>query len=119
MCGIFGLTYRGGAHPSQPAQSQLVKKLLLLSETRGKEATGLDMLSENRSDDVHKGDLSGSLMLKSLKYQQFFQAATGRLHPAESLAAGHDRLVTNGMQALILNNQSTAAATWRAVPGAS
>lgn len=108
MCGIFGLTYKGGAHPSQPALRQQVEKLLLLSETRGKEAAGLAVLSDSRID-VHKDGLSASLMLKSPKFQQFYAAATGRFRADESLAMiGHARLVTNGMQSLDLNNQPVA-----------
>ena len=51
MCGIFGVIYKKPDKENIEEIEKLVKELFILSESRGKEASGLAVRHENESDD--------------------------------------------------------------------
>ncbi|CAM5574454.1 Amidophosphoribosyltransferase [Mycolicibacterium aubagnense] len=84
-----------------------LRRLFLLSESRGKEAAGIALASPSKLT-VHKDSVSASEMLKTADYERAVErgAAPYFGHGAASLAAlGHARLVTNGLQGIDANNQ--------------
>ncbi len=106
MCGIFGFVSSSeSGFPAETLGSTL-STLFRLSETRGKESSGLAVQLDGRIA-VHKDALSASRMLSSPSYKRFLGDVTETLDNAtESFAVtGHTRLVTNGEQAIRENNQ--------------
>jgi asparagine synthetase B (glutamine-hydrolysing) len=107
MCGIFGIALRRGHSLDRSGYETALKKLFLLSESRGKEAAGIALASASKLV-VHKDSVAASAMLRTPEYAgavnegitPFFSGS------APSLAAlGHARLVTNGLQGIDANNQ--------------
>jgi hypothetical protein len=84
-----------------------LRRLFLLSESRGKEAAGIALATDNKIV-AHKDAIAASAMLRTPEYRQ---AISDGIAPffggdAPSLAAiGHARLVTNGLQGIDANNQ--------------
>lgn len=103
MCGIFGLI--AGENSGLPASivQNLVGKLFILSESRGKEAAGLSILV-NEQLHVYKRPLSATEMLASSQYLKLWKECN--VSEGETVAViGHSRLVTNGLQGISSNNQ--------------
>lgn len=105
MCGIFGLvTCRDGY------SSKLLKKyldqLFILSESRGKEASGLTIRTSD-SLYVLKEPISASKLIKSKIYIETLQKGFSEQAKMQKSIAiiGHSRLVTNGDQCSSFNNQ--------------
>lgn len=107
MCGIFGLAVRKG-HPFDRASYQAaLKKLFLLSESRGKEAAGIALATTDQLI-AHKDAVSAGEMLKTPEYAKAVNEGVAPYFDgrAPSLSAiGHARLVTNGLQGIDANNQ--------------
>ena len=101
MCGIFGVVL--GAHSSvtAPELRALVDALFRLSESRGREAAGLALVSGDVIR-VHKQATSATEMLRTAEYDAVYEGRTRAV-------IGHSRLVTNGSQALEANNQPVIA----------
>ncbi|HOM53852.1 MAG TPA: hypothetical protein PLV57_22215 [Phycisphaerae bacterium] len=82
--------------------------LFRLSESRGKEAAGIAVLTDDRIQ-VYKEAISASEMIRRPEYSRLLESVrggngSGRLnHPLAVI--GHSRLVTNGGQDDRLNNQ--------------
>ena len=99
MCGIFGLINTG----NQSLKTiDVIERLLLLSESRGTEASGLAILDKlNRT--VFKTPYSASRMIKSDIFKQLkknkIDSSIGQM------ILGHSRLVTNGYEHFNNNNQ--------------
>lgn len=111
MCGIFGLAVKEGSNFSGPWIQAITRKLFLLSESRGKEASGLAILSAGRIH-VHKEPKPVSVMIRSKSYEEFFNRAVGarsgklaEMNGSAVTIIGHSRLVTNGSQEIYENNQ--------------
>lgn len=107
MCGIFGLFVGKTSDLSVADWEKTLRSLFLLSESRGKEASGLAIATRDEIR-VHKDSVSASKMLASTDYKAFSNRALlgrkdGRLGPLAAL--GHARLVTNGLQGIDDNNQ--------------
>jgi asparagine synthetase B (glutamine-hydrolysing) len=103
MCGIFGLCVKPGAGMPRAELDTALRRLFLLSESRGKEAAGIAVLNQ-ASIRVHKDSTSAGQMLKSSAWRRF--RAGVEPAPGQGFAAiGHARLVTNGLQAIPANNQ--------------
>jgi hypothetical protein len=114
VCGIFGLF----ARQSPSYQPKLVRdaftSLALLSESRGKDSSGLVFRDERaREFQVFKGTLTLRKLLKAPEVSRQVRGghprngeAGGERHPFLAFAAmGHSRLVTNGSQLTNENNQ--------------
>ena len=112
MCGIFGVF----ANSSSPLSSRSVKatfdRLLVLSESRGKEAAGVALVN-GQTVQVYKQAVSPKVMLKSRTYRRLLDAAL-REQDGEArrpcAIIGHSRLVTNGAQNDRANNQPVITA---------
>lgn len=99
MCGIWGIVNKKKILPIEVI-SNIMKELMLLSESRGKEATGVVVLnSEGMS--VIKRSVAANVLLRSDGYRNFLKK--NMKANEELLLMGHSRLVTNGVQSQ--NNQ--------------
>lgn len=104
MCGIFGFVVDKKIS-NEPADYQnLLKELFKLSESRGKEAAGLACVLQN-SITIYKQPLSASAMIKQPSYQEFLKNNLNTDGCFPLVAIGHARLVTNGLETEINNNQ--------------
>lgn len=116
MCGIFGVALKANAPLDAQRLQSLLKKLFLLSESRGKESAGLHLhLPEHGQAVTLKGAVAASELLQTQSfartldmaitaaYGQGEQAATAPRQPLIALA--HSRLVTNGAASRPENNQ--------------
>lgn len=109
MCGIFGIIARSEAGLSRQLTENVLKELFILSETRGKESSGIAVRNA-ASGAIHvtKDDVPASELIASKEYHIFLDKA---LKPAfdngqqELAVIAHSRLVTNGTQENNFNNQ--------------
>jgi glutamine---fructose-6-phosphate transaminase (isomerizing) len=89
---------------------QLVNNLFKLSESRGKEASGL-ALRANNSVYVLKEPITSSKLVKTAKYKELFNqtlptiACSGTRLISSIAVLGHSRLQTNGQSEINTNNQ--------------
>lgn len=109
MCGIFGIIAKAEAGISQALAENIIRELFILSETRGKESSGIAV--RNAADNtihVTKDDVPASELIASPTYRAFLDNA---LKPTfagaqrELAVIAHSRLVTNGTQEHNFNNQ--------------
>lgn len=109
MCGIFGFAVRAEDHWDQRAARQLTARLFRLSETRGREASGLVIMpiADGQSIYVHKSSQPASDLIKTHPYDEFWRASLPDhgAQPVAALVFGHTRLVTNGCHLKQDNNQ--------------
>lgn len=111
MCGIFGVIIGPESRAQANDLTQLVDKLFLLSESRGKEASGC-AVQIKKSIYILKRPISASVLIKSEEYlelqnklceNQKEKSTTCETSPI--IILGHTRLVTNGSQEQYSNNQ--------------
>ena len=105
MCGILGF-YNTSFEQSKSAwYKELVTKLFLLSESRGKEAAGIALADDHRID-VLRAAQPASKFVASPEFNRFFDSFLGSCVSGAPISAiGHARLVTNGLQDNLQNNQ--------------
>jgi hypothetical protein len=108
MCGIFGVLVRGDADVSPGALDRATRDLFLLSESRGKEAAGLAMVTPSRIE-VLKDAVPASALVRTVRYRALIAAACARPGRAPLAVIGHSRLVTDGAQETHENNQPVIA----------
>lgn len=103
MCGIFGLLVPAQTEFDGSQLRRTLDRLFRFSESRGKEAAGLALRTEDRIE-VFKRNIPASRFLRQHGYRQLFRG--DRIQPHAPLAAiGHSRLVTNGSEEVHRNNQ--------------
>ena len=109
MCGIFGLIARSDAGLDRPFTERVMRDLFVLSESRGKESSGIAVRdAAGRTIHVTKDDVPATDLIRSAAYAAFLDQA---LTPANGEAQrelaliAHSRLVTNGSQEHNHNNQ--------------
>ncbi|UTW62655.1 hypothetical protein KFE98_00415 [bacterium SCSIO 12741] len=111
MCGIFGFVAKEKADLSRKESDDLLQKLFVLSETRGKESSGIAVRNlANQSIQVLKEDTPATELIKTGTYSKFveagFEGSFENGHVASPIAVtAHSRLVTNGSQENNDNNQ--------------
>jgi hypothetical protein len=108
MCGIFGVINGGETSLDFADFEKVSNKLFKLSETRGKEASGLTLLPTRSSKNIYvvKSPGSASALIANSKYKDFIaKAFNGNGKEMSGVAFGHTRLVTNGSQLDENNNQ--------------
>lgn len=98
MCGIFGFS---GSSNASGSELKLIKSLLFLSESRGKEACGLAIDNESGIKYV-KAPIPASELIKSPDFNLTISKAIG---DGFKTVIGHSRLVTNGYEQDNNNNQ--------------
>ncbi|MCB9200813.1 MAG: hypothetical protein H6596_10040 [Flavobacteriales bacterium] len=109
MCGIFGILAKAEADLPRPLLETAIRELFILSETRGKESSGIAVRgSADRTLHVTKDDIPASELIRSAEYRRFLDKALGPSYSdgqRELAAIAHSRLVTNGSQENNTNNQ--------------
>lgn len=103
MCGIFGII---GQIDSQNAQhlKKDVESLFLLSESRGKEASGL-AFSNEKEIQVIKKDVPASRLIREKQFADLFKKMIPEIGMFKFEVIGHSRLVTTGSEENEYNNQ--------------
>ncbi len=97
MCGIFGFTINNKQRSFDPRE--MTTFLLRLSESRGKDASGVAVVYENTIE-VLKGAIPANEFIKTEQYKNLFKEAN-----KISCVIGHARMETNGSFANQNNNQ--------------
>ncbi|MFN5627836.1 MAG: hypothetical protein ACK48W_00995, partial [Bacteroidota bacterium] len=112
MCGIFGLIASPASGLNQNKSNEIIEKLFVLSETRGKESAGIAV--KNTADkkiQVLKHSIPASQLISSLEYKKFIHNSLQSVFDANHKTCkpfaviAHARLVTNGSQENNNNNQ--------------
>ena len=98
MCGIWAI-YRKNSQLTNSDTKSILKELMVLSEKRGKEASGVAAIG----DDFHvlKRSMPSTSLIKTSSFKNFEKNNLVEGKPV--FVMGHSRLVTNGAAAL--NNQ--------------
>ena len=110
MCGIFGIAIGENLKLSPKELMRIVNSIFKLSESRGKEASGLAVRFQN-SIYVFKEPITSSKLVKTQQYKELFnqtlkaKAYDGIQLKAPILVLGHSRLQTNGQSEINTNNQ--------------
>jgi glutamine---fructose-6-phosphate transaminase (isomerizing) len=110
LCGIFGIVIGEDLKISPKELMRIVNCMFKLSESRGKEASGLALRFSN-SIHVLKEPISSSKLVKTQQYKQLFnqtlkeQGFDGEQLRAPVVVLGHSRLQTNGLSEINTNNQ--------------
>lgn len=109
MCGIYGFTVKKGADVRAETLREVLSSLVLLSESRGKEAAGVAIWDE-ASVSAYKEASPGAVVLKREAFRGLLDAKVSDARIAASPLAviGHTRLVTNGGLETHANNQPVA-----------
>src|SRR5688500_1423344 len=105
MCGIFGsvIANRSGFRRNGQLERS-VERLFLLSESRGKEASGI-ALSNDASLLIYKSPTPASEMIRRRDYRDMLRSATSQSNGGNLAFIGHSRLVTDGVREVNRNNQ--------------
>ncbi len=106
MCGIWGIAARGSGLDREMLLT-IAKNLMILSETRGKDASGLAVMQEGKLAVLRKAKAAHAL-LRDEDFKQYVSANIIRSTSAPIYIMGHSRLVTNGSQYHPHNNQPVA-----------
>lgn len=106
MCGIWGISDMG-AGISHQILAKMIKKLMILSEVRGKDASGLAVMRDESLCVLRKAKPSHEL-LKDMEFITYLEQNIINSTSESIWVAGHSRLVTNGTQYHPGNNQPVA-----------
>lgn len=111
MCGIFGIATKPSSGLDLADLQSVTNALFILSESRGREASGIAFLNHN-SIEVLKAQMPASRLIKTREYKCVFERASLCYfdEPSDNghhilALLGHSRLVTNGLCELPHNNQ--------------
>jgi glucosamine--fructose-6-phosphate aminotransferase (isomerizing) len=110
LCGIFGIVIGENLKLSPKELMQIVNSIFKLSESRGKEASGLAVRFKD-SIYVLKEPVTSSKLVKTYRYKELFnqtlkaEVYDGIQLQAPLLILGHSRLQTNGQSEINTNNQ--------------
>jgi glutamine---fructose-6-phosphate transaminase (isomerizing) len=108
MCGIFGLFVKPESDFSEKDIRKLTSKLALMSESRGKDSSGVACFDhEGRVAEVTKGDIRIRKLMQTTSFQSSISNSLERYKSLKRSFSvfGHARLVTNGSQLQTENNQ--------------
>lgn len=111
MCGIFGLIANTRSNLGFDEARAIVETLFLLSESRGKESSGIAVkLLRDQSVHVLKKSIPAGEFIKTDAFNTFFKDRIGICFESGQLKypfalVAHARLVTNGSQENNNNNQ--------------
>ena len=106
MCGIFGVIANQDSTLSSKDIEKLTCNLFKLSQTRGKDASGI-CISNGKNIRILKKNIAANQIIKSDDYRQLLKDSTKKEQNKNSYfaAIGHSRMVTNGHQSKQENNQ--------------
>lgn len=101
MCGIFGIAATAESNVLTGHVPAMLRQLYLLSETRGKDASGLALADTDRI-----AVLKNAVRARKLTASADFCQLVDHFDPTGAhLVMGHSRMVTNGSAAIPENNQ--------------
>jgi glucosamine--fructose-6-phosphate aminotransferase (isomerizing) len=117
MCGIFGFVVGREAKLSAQSLKEHVVELFLMSESRGKESSGIHVyLPAVGYAWTLKGDIPASELVTTAEFQEMVADIESRLYKSPAMRPvqpciilGHSRLVTNGRANQAVNNQPVRA----------
>ena len=101
MCGIYGLAYSASKTVLPKILLKSLKKIGLSSQSRGKDSSGI-CISNDSEWKVYRGPVSVNRLFKDKQIKKDLKAS---LNLKKSCSIGHARLVTNGSQLDLNNNQ--------------
>lgn len=104
MCGIFGIAVRKNWSYRKKYLLNDINKLFILSESRGKEASGMSLVRDKKIM-VYKESIIASELIKTIQYQKLIDQSLSIDQKGTFGFIGHSRLVTNGSQEYYHNNQ--------------
>ncbi len=107
MCGIFGLIIKPRTQFSTKKIGEVIRRIALLSESRGKDSSGIAFRNEDeQAIHVIKGDIPIRELLRSKDFKDQLRNSLLEYKKGAGFSAfGHARLVTNGSQLKEENNQ--------------
>lgn len=107
MCGIYGVITKKNSNYSNRFLKKSLITLAKLSETRGKDSSGLCSLNHiDNSFDIIKGPIPANQLLRRDKVKKTLDSVFSKENDNKlKLSFGHARLVTNGTQLEDANNQ--------------
>lgn len=103
MCGIWSFISTDSEIKKNKVK-EIVSQLVVLSETRGKEASGMAGFT-GKGIEVYKAAMPGSQLIKTSEFKEYEEAVFDRNIDDAIALIGHSRLVTNGSQNDGDNNQ--------------
>lgn len=106
MCGIWGISCLNNKI-SYELLEKIMQRLMVLSESRGKEAAGVAVLQEENMIVLRKA-IPASKLMKDDDYKNVVNKYIKESHSKDIFVIGHSRLVTNGSQYHPNNNQPVA-----------
>lgn len=101
MCGIFGLIAGKNAVITTAELNKGIEKLFLLSESRGKEASGVCTVTDTGIR-IHKRCVRAKELIRTGEYREIM---SGIDRETKRAVMGHARMVTNGSNQNPNNNQ--------------
>lgn len=101
MCGILGVATKENSKIKSSSLRAITNSLFKISESRGKEATGIAIRTKEAIS-VYKKPLPASQIIRSPRYNEILNE---NIQKRPLTIIGHSRLVTNGLQTLNDNNQ--------------
>lgn len=104
MCGIFGLLVKEDPNLKTRLVTESINHLFKLSESRGKEASGVAVFSDNLIR-VLKLPLPASQLIHTEDYQKLFTGFSKKDVLSPLAIIGHTRLATDGAETFKGNNQ--------------
>ena len=105
MCGVFGVIATDKCRVSNSNLVKSVNELAKMSESRGKDSSGLAVLNQNSNNlDVYKGPIPITNLIKNKYVNDSIKSGLSK-NLKKNLVFGHSRLVTNGSQLNSHNNQ--------------
>lgn len=106
MCGIWGISDNNSGI-ERALLYKIMKEMMLLSETRGKDASGVAVMQSNRLNIIRKAKSSKEL-LKDSDFLYYAKKNILESNNKNIMMVGHSRLMTNGTQYIPNNNQPVA-----------
>lgn len=95
MCGIWSFISHDDGFTSSEVKN-IVKELFILSETRGKEASGIAGLNGTRAY-LYKAAMPGSELIRTKEFEQYWSKIE-HITGVNYALLGHSRLTTNGSE---------------------
>ncbi len=102
MCGIWSFITKDEKLKSDDVKG-IVKELFILSESRGKEASGIASMNHDVID-ILKAPIAGSELIREKAFEEYWIRNTNEVQK-EYVLVGHSRLSTNGSEKRGDNNQ--------------
>lgn len=104
MCGILGVAWNTKSPIAPKILKAILRDLLILSMSRGKEASGVAVMQNGKSQ-VLKKPWAAQRLVRSHEYAIFLHSCLNDTRATPTAIIGHSRLVTNGDRELNGNNQ--------------